>query len=222
MASFDSAAVAYDDQFTFSRIGQFQRDQVWTYLKNLSDFNRPLKILELNCGTGYDAAFMAKHGHQVIATDISDAMLSKTRQRLASDDLEKQVELYKYDLSSKIQEQEKLIGDHWAPNTYDMIFSNFGGLNCISPDELTRLCKELENLLLDKGHVIFVLMPRYCLVDLVYNFIKLRFKKVFNRIFAFSVLVDVDDEEVATYYHCLLYTSPSPRDLSTSRMPSSA
>ena len=23
-------------------------------------------------------------------------------------------------------------------------------------------------------------------------------------------------------YHCLLYTSPSPRDLSTSRMPSSA
>ena len=28
---------------------------------------------------------------------------------------------------------------------------------------------------------------------------------------------------VATFYHyCLLYTSPSPRDLSTSRMPSSA
>ena len=26
----------------------------------------------------------------------------------------------------------------------------------------------------------------------------------------------------ATYYGCLLYTSPSPRDLSTSRMPSSA
>ena len=28
--------------------------------------------------------------------------------------------------------------------------------------------------------------------------------------------------EFATLYHCLLYTSPSPRDLSTSRMPSSA
>ena len=27
---------------------------------------------------------------------------------------------------------------------------------------------------------------------------------------------------VAKAYHCLLYTSPSPRDLSTSRMPSSA
>ena len=27
---------------------------------------------------------------------------------------------------------------------------------------------------------------------------------------------------LSTYYDCLLYTSPSPRDLSTSRMPSSA
>ena len=27
---------------------------------------------------------------------------------------------------------------------------------------------------------------------------------------------------LANTYHCLLYTSPSPRDLSTSRMPSSA
>ena len=28
--------------------------------------------------------------------------------------------------------------------------------------------------------------------------------------------------ERTEYHHCLLYTSPSPRDLSTSRMPSSA
>ena len=28
--------------------------------------------------------------------------------------------------------------------------------------------------------------------------------------------------DVILYHHCLLYTSPSPRDLSTSRMPSSA
>ena len=29
-------------------------------------------------------------------------------------------------------------------------------------------------------------------------------------------------EVIEKYYNCLLYTSPSPRDLSTSRMPSSA
>ena len=34
--------------------------------------------------------------------------------------------------------------------------------------------------------------------------------------------VDIFDEYWDKYRHCLLYTSPSPRDLSTSRMPSSA
>ena len=33
---------------------------------------------------------------------------------------------------------------------------------------------------------------------------------------------EAPDERVAYYEGCLLYTSPSPRDLSTSRMPSSA
>ena len=32
----------------------------------------------------------------------------------------------------------------------------------------------------------------------------------------------IPDEELPWAYVCLLYTSPSPRDLSTSRMPSSA
>ena len=35
-------------------------------------------------------------------------------------------------------------------------------------------------------------------------------------------LLAASDEYMASLYPCLLYTSPSPRDLSTSRMPSSA
>ena len=31
-----------------------------------------------------------------------------------------------------------------------------------------------------------------------------------------------ENDVIVTLYSCLLYTSPSPRDLSTSRMPSSA
>ena len=36
------------------------------------------------------------------------------------------------------------------------------------------------------------------------------------------IRVRFDDGSVGRYLPCLLYTSPSPRDLSTSRMPSSA
>ena len=38
----------------------------------------------------------------------------------------------------------------------------------------------------------------------------------------FSKLLGEEDVLGKRYMHCLLYTSPSPRDLSTSRMPSSA
>ena len=40
----------------------------------------------------------------------------------------------------------------------------------------------------------------------------------------FKVLMSKENEKIAKRigYTCLLYTSPSPRDLSTSRMPSSA
>ena len=36
------------------------------------------------------------------------------------------------------------------------------------------------------------------------------------------VTLDLDHPDIEEYIDCLLYTSPSPRDLSTSRMPSSA
>ena len=38
----------------------------------------------------------------------------------------------------------------------------------------------------------------------------------------FQVLAFEGTEALSRLYACLLYTSPSPRDLSTSRMPSSA
>ena len=37
-----------------------------------------------------------------------------------------------------------------------------------------------------------------------------------------KTIVRIDQEQIERYNGCLLYTSPSPRDLSTSRMPSSA
>ena len=37
-----------------------------------------------------------------------------------------------------------------------------------------------------------------------------------------KAIFGVEPNEHALYLDCLLYTSPSPRDLSTSRMPSSA
>ena len=39
---------------------------------------------------------------------------------------------------------------------------------------------------------------------------------------AFSAMNSVSDAAITDFYNCLLYTSPSPRDATLSRMPSSA
>ena len=45
---------------------------------------------------------------------------------------------------------------------------------------------------------------------------------VVNRLLQNLVIKCAKSEGVRDYYHCLLYTSPSPRDRTRSRMPSSA
>ena len=56
------------------------------------------------------------------------------------------------------------------------------------------------------------------LTDLFDNFFNDDFTAAFNG----SNDIKADVRETNEAYFCLLYTSPSPRDLSTSRMPSSA
>ena len=73
-ALFDAAADTYDETFVNTNVGKLQRARVWNYLDSILP-DKPLHILELNCGTGKDAVWFADKGHNVTATDISDKML---------------------------------------------------------------------------------------------------------------------------------------------------
>lgn len=72
--TFDHIAENYDSSFTHTAIGQYQRALVWEHLRQCLP-SYPQKILEINCGTGEDALFLAEQGHQVIATDVSAEMV---------------------------------------------------------------------------------------------------------------------------------------------------
>src|SRR5438105_2569973 len=80
---FDILAETYDSDFTASSIGKLQRKRVWKLLTPiLQSYNRPLKILEINCGTGEDALHLAEMGHEIIATDASGVMIEKAQRKL--------------------------------------------------------------------------------------------------------------------------------------------
>ena len=166
--SFDDIAIGYDAEFTDSTIGKIQRGIVQQYLKkNLSPAS---EILEINCGTGTDAQFLAQQGHRVTFTDASPNMIAIAKNK--TDGLRGIVSGFVWDMRKPFPLQSI---------KYDYIFSNFGGLNCLSPQELNILAIQLTNRLNDKGKCIFIVMGRKCLWERIYFIAKGKPESAFRR-----------------------------------------
>ncbi|UBM59291.1 methyltransferase domain-containing protein [Marinilongibacter aquaticus] len=189
MEQFDSAAKTYDRDFSCSKTGRLQRNLIQLQLSRLLDSGGELEILELNCGTGEDALWLANKGHQVWATDISDEMLAATSRKVAQIDA---IRVKKVDL--------KNLGELDSERKYDMVFSNFGGLNCLNAYEFERFFNEVGVLIKPDGHLVLVVMSRFCLWETLYFSIKLRPLQALRRLRGFA-LAQVSGEQLATWYY---------------------
>src|SRR5258708_974495 len=84
-AYWDTAANAYEDDFSGTLIGQTLRQAVWRDLDQL--FGPGQRVLELNCGTGIDAVHLAGRGIRVLSCDIAPRMIELARQQAGATDL---------------------------------------------------------------------------------------------------------------------------------------
>jgi ubiquinone/menaquinone biosynthesis C-methylase UbiE len=191
-ALFDTASHSYDTDFTDTLTGRLQRNRVWKYLDQQMTIKKPLQILELNCGTGEDAIHFARSGHVVVATDISEEMLSRANEKVKEKEVSHKVHLEKVDL--------KNLGVLSSQAPFDLIFSNFGGLNCLAEAEITDFKINIRKLLKPKGKLVLVIMPDFCLWESLYFLSKLKMKEVFRRKKA-SVMADVSGVKVETWYY---------------------
>jgi ubiquinone/menaquinone biosynthesis C-methylase UbiE len=187
-ADFDQAAATYDTSFTHSIIGQLQRALVYERLKPLISNNGIHKILEINCGTGEDAIWLAKQNFKVTATDISAKMIAAAKAKESQHDV------------TFIQADINDLSVYFPTEKFDLIFSNFGGLNCLSEIEMELFFKNASQLLTEKGKLALVIMPRNTLWEQGYFLLKGKLKTVFRRKNE-SVIANVDGEKVLTYYY---------------------
>jgi len=187
--NFDIHAKNYDTVFTFSEIGKAQRNRVYHFLKKDILKKHKLNILELNCGTGEDAYYFAEKGHSVLATDISSEMIKIAKEKHHN---------------SKVRFQElditKITSETFSEK-FDLIFSNFGGLNCLSKSELTSFISTSKKLLKPSGKMVLVIMPKSCLWERFYFTVKGEFKKTFRRNTNDSLLANIDGVQVPTWYY---------------------
>ena len=95
---FDTAAQDYDKDFTDLQPGRWYREIVWDYMRRL--FRKDGRILDLGCGTGEDAVFLAEQGCSVHAMDLSAGMLDKAKQKAGDAGVADRIEFTQCDLSA--------------------------------------------------------------------------------------------------------------------------
>lgn len=166
---FDRLAAAYDRDFTESHIGRAQRNAVWNVL--LETFSVNDNVLELNCGTGEDAFFLAAHGISVLSCDASQQMILLAEYRLRQKE-ELQSVVFRHLPTERVAELK-------PPIAFDGVFSNFSGLNCVA--DLTPLSIELATLTRPGSQLLLCLSTRYCLIEILYYMLRGQPRKALRR-----------------------------------------
>jgi len=190
---FDRMASDYDEVFTNSMIGRAQRGAVWNKLAQT--FLSGDHILELNCGTGEDALFLAQNGISVTACDASHRMIkiASSRRRTEAPDTP---------ITFHILPTESLCELQSTP-MFDGAFSNFSGLNCVA--NLQQTATDLATLLIPGASLLVCLSTRFCLWEMLWFVLHGDFRKAFRRCSG-QATAKAGDLTVDVYY-------PTVRDL---------
>jgi ubiquinone/menaquinone biosynthesis C-methylase UbiE len=190
---FDHIASTYESVLSRNAVGQLQRKIVWKYVERIIPELNGLEVLELNWGCDEDAMMFSDKGYNIIATDVSMEMLSITQEKAQS-----------YSFSGRLSSQYldlDAVHETLQERKYDLIISNFGGLNCINPEALQKFFSKLPGMLSPKGRFVGVIMNRFCLMESLYYMAKFQFKKAFRRWTKKEVRLRLNGNSLTTWYY---------------------
>ncbi|HKS95084.1 MAG TPA: class I SAM-dependent methyltransferase [Terriglobia bacterium] len=187
---FDALAGTYDAQFTDSFIGRKQRQAVWRELDRL--FHPGQRILEINCGTGVDALYLARRGVEVFACDSSSRMIEVARERMgrAARALGSGA-----GLSAKVKFEilatEEICKLHDSEPPFDGVLSNFAGLNCV--EDLRAVSRDLAQLLKPGAVAALCLFGPSCAWEILWYLAHGNARQAFRRLRSSGDLAELGD-----------------------------
>ncbi len=174
LTAFDTLAADYDQSFSQSLTGSSQRMQSRRWLSGFLEGKGELNILEINCGTGEDALWLASLGHKVIATDLAGSMIEEAKRKQVLQNPPRPVNFLQCDfndLHAQLKDEK-----------FDLIFSNFSGLNCIPANKIELLNNHFYNFLKPGAHIAVVIFGKYNLWEMGWYGIQFKLEKAFRRL----------------------------------------
>ena len=187
--AFDSVAADYDGPRGNNGLIQDMRSEMWRTLD--ATFAPGSRLIDLGCGTGLDAVRMAAVGHHVTATDWSQRMVERTRERAEHEQLADRV-------------QAIIVGAHELSRLdgqaeFDGAYSNLGALNCVP--NLAEMAAQCARLLKPRGVLVFSVIGRICPWEIGYYALKRNWERLRVRFAAAMVPVSMNKRVVWTRYY---------------------
>jgi 2-polyprenyl-3-methyl-5-hydroxy-6-metoxy-1,4-benzoquinol methylase len=187
--AFDSVAADYDGPRGNNALIQDMRSEMWRTLD--ATFAPGSRLIDLGCGTGLDAVRMARVGHHVTATDWSQRMVERTRERAEREQL-------------AIRVQAIAVGAHELSRVdgqaqFDGAYSNLGALNCVP--NLAEMAAQCARLLKPRGALVFSVIGRICPWEIGYYALKRNWGRLRVRFAAAMVPVSMNKRVVWTRYY---------------------
>ena len=169
--AFSKQALVFDQYDAGNTIIRYKRERVRGHV--LQWLPSHSSILELNAGTGEDATYFGRLGHRVHATDIAEGMQQALREKIVRQELTDRIttELCSFTALEGLRNK----------GPYDLIFSNFAGLNCTG--ELDKVLGSFAGLVKPGGQLTLVILPKFCLWEALLVF-KGKFRTAFRRFFS--------------------------------------
>lgn len=190
-AAFGTYASRYDEHFTNTAVGRRLRNRVWRYVARRVSPQEFPRVLEINCGTGEDATWLTQKGFSVTATDVSAEMISETKKKAAARSI----------TFNTVQAGFDELEQQFETGSFDLIFSNFGGLNCVDAEAVKRFSATAHRLLRPGGRLIVVVMSRDCPWERRYFLRKGKRDEVLRRLKKDGVPVQIDGKDFFTWYY---------------------
>lgn len=155
--AYDAAAGTYDTQVAADG---WVRELLWQRYARV--FQAGQHVLDVGCGTGIDALFLAARGLHVTAVDISPQMIARLRAKATAQNLDTNITAHVFDLSRL--SRGAALPFAAAPGSsasFDGIISAFAGLNAL-PD-LQPFAAAAARLLKPQGRMILHMLNRFSL-----------------------------------------------------------
>lgn len=170
---FDQLASSYDDDVGGNAIGTRMRSVFRQVLA--ASFAPGGRLFEIGCGTGAEALWLASRGSEVVATDVSEAMVAQVREKAKAAGLTERIRCRKLaarDIGRLVEE--------FGEGSFDGGYCHAGALN-MEP-EIGLVPGSVRTLVKPGGRFVCSVINKASLFEVVFYLGVLRPRKAFRRL----------------------------------------